>query len=227
MDLPSGAAGAPRPRTAAELQAVIHVERQGRPFLVYRDQDAAQRILPLASDRDALTIGRSPDADLSIAWDAEVSALHAQLHQLAGECTVMDDGLSRNGSYVNGERVDGTRRLRDGDTLRIGRTLVVFRRPQDGARLTTVAPEDERAAPDLSPQQRRVLAALCRPFGEDSGLPTPATNQEIAAELFLTEGAVKVHLRALFQKFGVEGLPQNKKRLALVDRALQNGLPGR
>ena len=34
---------------------------------------------------------------------------------------------------------------------------------------------------------------------------------------------MKTHLRALFEKFGVE-LPQNQKRVALVERALQTGL---
>ena len=32
--------------------------------------------------------------------------------------TVVDDGLSRNGTYVNGERIHGRRRLVDGDTPR-------------------------------------------------------------------------------------------------------------
>ena len=53
---------------------------------------------------------------------------------------------------------------------------------------------------------------------------TPATNQQIADELFLSVQAVKAHLRALFEKFGVEDLPQNSKRAALVERALQSGL---
>jgi DNA-binding NarL/FixJ family response regulator len=35
---------------------------------------------------------------------------------------------------------------------------------------------------------------------------------------------VKTHLRALFEKFGVAELPQNQKRVALVERALQSGL---
>ena len=35
---------------------------------------------------------------------------------------------------------------------------------------------------------------------------------------------MKTHMRALFEKFGVEDLPQNQKRVALVERALQSGL---
>jgi hypothetical protein len=65
-----------------------------------------------------------------------------------------------------------------------------------------------------------VLVALCRPFKETSGYVTPATNQQIAAELFLSVDAVKTHLRALFAKFWVEQLPQNQKRVRLVELAL-------
>jgi DNA-binding NarL/FixJ family response regulator len=36
--------------------------------------------------------------------------------------------------------------------------------------------------------------------------------------------AVKTHMRALFEKFDVQELPQNRKRVAVVERALQTGL---
>ena len=51
-----------------------------------------------------------------------------------------------------------------------------------------------------------------------------ATNQQIAAEVFLSVDRVKAHLRILFEKFGVTELPQNRKRLELVQRALLSGL---
>jgi DNA-binding NarL/FixJ family response regulator len=52
----------------------------------------------------------------------------------------------------------------------------------------------------------------------------PATNQAIAKEVFLSVHAVKSHLRALFQKFGIESLQQNQKRARLAALALQSGL---
>src|ERR1700686_4624199 len=64
----------PHPGTARELQAIIHAEREGMPFLVYRDAGEALRIAPLPT---ALTVGRNPAPNLSIPWDDEVSALHA------------------------------------------------------------------------------------------------------------------------------------------------------
>jgi DNA-binding NarL/FixJ family response regulator len=53
---------------------------------------------------------------------------------------------------------------------------------------------------------------------------SPASNQQIAAELFFSVDTVKAHLRALFAKFGVEDLPQNQKRARLANPALQSGV---
>ena len=69
-----------------------------------------------------------------------------------------------------------------------------------------------------------MLVALCRPFKDDDGFAAPATNQQIAAELFLSVDAVKGHLRTLFAKFGVDELPQMQKRLRLAERAFQTGV---
>jgi pSer/pThr/pTyr-binding forkhead associated (FHA) protein len=152
--------------------------------------------------------------------------VHAELEPSGGVWTLVDDGLSRNGSFVNGERVNGRRRLRDRDMLRFGRTVVLFRAPADagGQQSTMMADEGLLVAARLSDTQRKVLIALCRPFKDGATHATPATNQQIADELFLSVQAVKAHLRALFEKFRVEDLAQNSKRAALVQRALASGL---
>jgi len=217
----------PRQTSARELKAQIEAERGGRPFLVYRDGAGEQRIVVVEEGTTALWVGRGESADLRLDWDGEVSALHAQIEVVRDECTLLDDGLSRNGSFVGEDRVDGRRRLRDGDTLRFGRTTVLFRRSGEDAPEATVAASQVPAAATISPGQRRVLLALCRPFKEESPFATPATNQTIAEELHLSVDAVKTHMRALFAKLEVEDLPQNRKRAALAERALQSGVIGR
>jgi pSer/pThr/pTyr-binding forkhead associated (FHA) protein len=224
MATPPHPVDGPRPVTTAESRAVFHAERDGVPFLVFRDLDGEQQLVRLPPERATLAIGRNSAADVCLAWDDEVSGLHAQLEQVAGEYALVDDGLSRNGSYVNGERVHGRRRLRDDDMLRFGHTVVLFRNPEAAARDVTRVAEKVLTSAELSAQQRKVLVALCRPFRDGIAFSTPPTNQQIADELFLSVDAVKLHLRALFEKFEVEDLPQNKKRLALVERALQSGL---
>jgi DNA-binding CsgD family transcriptional regulator len=213
----------PRARSAPELKAQIEAERLGRPFLVYRSADDEQQLLMIGEEVESLWVGRSASADLNLEWDEEISGLHAQLEMVGLECTLVDDGLSRNGSFVNGERVSGRRRLRDGDTLRFGKTGVIYRAPTESGS-ETVLSGDALTAAGVSPAQKRVLVALCRPFKEGSTFATPATNAQIGEQLHLSVDAVKTHLRALFEKFGVEHLPQNQKRVALVERALQSGL---
>ena len=91
------------------------------------------------------------------------------------------------------------------------------------ATVTSVGPH---VAELLTPAQRRVLIALCRPF-KDSTYSTPATNQQIADELVVSVDAVKSNLRALFAAFGVDDLPQNQKRASLALQALRTGVVSR
>ena len=58
--------------------------------------------------------------------------MHAELERVGESWAVADDGLSRNGSYVNGKRVRGRQRLEEGDELRLGGTRMVFRSPEVG-----------------------------------------------------------------------------------------------
>jgi hypothetical protein len=136
----------------------------------------------------------------------------------------MDDGLSHNGTWVNGERLTGRRRLADGDTITVGASLVVFRAPPGSSVSSgTLSAAGPHIGELLTPAQRRVLIALCRPF-KDSHYATPATNQRIADELVVSVDTVKGTLRALFEAFGVEDLPQNEKRASLALQALRTGV---
>lgn len=207
--------------SAVEVQALLRATRDGNPFLFLRDDDGHQLILALHGER--MILGRAPGSDIEIAWDSRVSGIHAQLERRARQWLVEDDGLSRNGTWVNGERVPGQRILRDGDLIRVGETLIGFRDPEP-QRLPGTMGVSAVAPPSVSDAQRRVLVALCRPYAGAPRFATPASNQQIARELFLSVDAVKSHLRVLFSRFGLEGVPQNEKRAQLVERALSSGL---
>jgi len=213
----------PKAVTGGELKAQLEAEREGRPFLVHRDAEGVQRIVSVDPDRKELWIGRDSSADICLDWDREVSNLHAQLEFVGEQCTLVDDGLSTNGSFVNEERIGGRRRLEDGDIVRVGRSRILFRTP-GASHESTVLSADAIGAAGVSPAQKRVLVALCRPFKDGAAFATPAGNQEIAAELHLSVDAVRTHLRALFEKFELGEVPQNQKRVTLVQRALQSGL---
>jgi pSer/pThr/pTyr-binding forkhead associated (FHA) protein len=205
-----------------ELKQQLEAERRGFPFVVYRDADGQQQIIELG-DRERLTVGRSAASDLCLAWDGDVSRVHAAFERIGDQWTLVDDGVSRNGSFVNSERIQGRRRLADSDRVRFGKTILIFRAPVGGRGETTLESDDVVAAAKLTEAQRRVLIALARPYADGRTFATPAGNQAIAKDLYLSIAGVKTHLRTLFEKFGVEDLPQNQKRARLVELALQSG----
>jgi hypothetical protein len=137
---------------------------------------------------------------------------------------VSDDGLSRNGTFVNGVRIAGRRRLADGDVLRFGTTLVEFRCPNEGSTAATSAAGYLPTLDTLSDTQRRILISLCRPYKTGGRFATPASNNEIAGDVFLSVDAVKTHLGTLFKRFEIADLPQNQKRARLVECSFQWGL---
>jgi len=150
----------PHASSPAELKARLEAERRGTPFLLYRDAEGRQHIAELGADVAGLTIGRRPDSDIALAWDAEVSRVHAELERVGRDWALIDDGLSRNGSYVNGERVPGRRRLRDGDRLCFGETPVLFRAPAGEGSMSTAIVGLAHEAVSLTDVQRKILVAL-------------------------------------------------------------------
>jgi pSer/pThr/pTyr-binding forkhead associated (FHA) protein len=211
-------------QSVSELKARIEAERTGRPFLLYRDGSDQQQLFSFEPGLTQASVGRRRSSDLVLDWDDQVSRLHAQFERVEEDWTVVDDGLSRNGTFVNGERLNGRRRLTDGDSVRFGATTMTFRSPRVEDQAGTAVASQIPTAVDLSTTQRRVLVELCRPYKDGTAFATPATNQQIADELFLSVDAVKTHLRVLFAKFGIEQLPQNQKRIRLVERAFYSGV---
>lgn len=212
-------------QSAAELKRQIELERAGAPFLVLRLERGEQLLVPL-DGRTGLTIGRGEEVDLDVEGDDGVSRLHAELEFVGGAWLVIDDGLSTNGTFVEGKRVASRRRLDDRELIMVGGSGILFRDPAASAGEgpgPTVAAADTTTVQALTETQRSVLVALCRPFAAGDSFATPATNREIAEAVFLSVDAVKGHLRVLFDRFGLAELPQNEKRARLAEQALRSG----
>lgn len=205
----------------AELKARLDAERRGTPFLVFRDDREHQRIVELTSAHSPLSLGRQPASDVALTWDDEVSRAHADVECIGAVWTLVDDGRSRNGSFVNGDRVHGRRALRSGDVLAVGRTTLTYVAPLGGGDGST-AVGTRAAAPATSAAQHRVLVALCRPLAA-ARFASPPSNRELAVELCLSVETVKFHLHALFELFGIAAMPQHHKRAALARLALEQG----
>jgi DNA-binding transcriptional ArsR family regulator len=177
----------------------------------------AQRLAPLEGDR--VTLGAGAGCDLVLAGDPSVSRLHAAVASYGGEWCLRDLG-SRNGTWVNGERVWHERPLRHGDRIGLGRSTLVFRAVGPAAG----EPETEPAAPapELTRREREVLVALCRRAAGGDVFSAPATVREIAAALVVTEAAVRQHLSRLYGKFGIDG-DGDGRRLSLANEAIKRG----
>jgi hypothetical protein len=205
-----------------ELQRVLEALRSGS-ILHFRSDEGELEIVEL-SGQSELVIGRQATCSVPLTWDASVSRVHAVLHPLGSEWAIEDDGLSRNGTYVNGDRVTRARRLANGDAIRIGATVLTYRTPR-----YTVEGQTQTMAADTGPialteAQRRVLEALCRPMRDPSPHALPATNRQIAEELYLSVETVKSHMRVLGRQLGVDQLPQSQRRYVMAQTAMRLGL---
>lgn len=190
----------------------------GMPAFLEVFQTAGRELRALEDAR--VTIGKAEGNDVLVE-DAAVSRLHAALEPYGATWCVRDLG-SRNGTFVNGERVIAERALHHGDEIRIGATRLVFRASEVPSHDLTAAVE---SSPDLTRREHDVLVALCAPLFKGAMFSRPATIREIAAALFLTEGAIKQHLSRLYDKFRIEG-GGDPRPVQLANEAVRRGAVG-
>jgi pSer/pThr/pTyr-binding forkhead associated (FHA) protein len=169
-------------------------------------------------EADRTTIGNATQNDISLAEDTTASRLHAVLERFPAGWCVTDLGSS-NGTWVNGERIWSSRRLRHADEIRIGQTRLIFRDPADAAVRVT---EAESGPPSLTTRERDVLIALCRPLLDRDMFTEPSTTRTIAEELVITQAAVKQHLVNLYDKFGIAA-GDSHRRASLANEAIKRG----
>ncbi|MBA2637095.1 MAG: FHA domain-containing protein [Solirubrobacterales bacterium] len=196
-------------------------------ILRYVDPTGAERDFALPPGRGTVTVGRRREADLSLPWDPAVSRLHVELIERAGEWIIADEGVSQNGTFVNGIRLEGRRRLHDGDLITVGETNLTFCAPATtDSGITLASPDALAPVVTFSEQQRRVLTALCAPLlGDGDGL-SPATDGEVATTLELPPRVVVTELDQLARMFGYDDLPQAEARAETALVALRSGIVG-
>ena len=114
-------------RADALLHDRIEAERRGRAYLIFHDSAGKRHAVDLDVE-SATTVGRLEENDVALAWDTKVSRRHAELRRLPEGWALVDEGSS-NGSCINGEPMRGRHQLRDGDVLRFGDTVILFRAP--------------------------------------------------------------------------------------------------
>jgi FHA domain-containing protein len=166
-------------------------------------------------DAERVTVGTLESNDLVVDADG-VSRVHAVLERFGDTWCVRDLG-SRNGTYVNGDRILGDRTLHAGDEISLGRLRLKFHGPARGTETAAIA-----QAPPLTARERDVLMALCRPLLTGDAFTEPASIKAIAGELVVSEAAVKQHLSRLYDKFDVP-TGDERRRVRLANAAVGRG----
>jgi len=173
------------------------------------------RVVPLVAQE--LSIGRAADNDLALTTDVSASRVHAAIRLLGGAWCVRDLG-SANGTFVNGQRLQGEKVLEPGDEITVGKSTLVLRssaKPADDATIGGVV------SPELTRREKDVLVALCRPAMVSDLFTEPASVREIAEALVITEAAVKQHLGHLYEKFDI--FDGDRRRTRLANEAFRRG----
>ena len=163
------------------------------------------------------TIGKGAENDI-VLDDSTVSRLHAMCERFPAGWCITDLGSS-NGTFLNGERIWTHQRLRHGDEVRIGANRLVFR---DASQLGQTDTQSADDCPALTPRERDVLVVLCRPLLARDLFTEPASIKQLAAELVVSEAAVKQHLTNLYAKFEI-GAERSHRRTRLANEAIQRG----
>jgi hypothetical protein len=172
--------------------------------------------IPLRGEK--VTIGQASTNDVPLAFDRTASRVHCVIEPVASRWCVRDLS-SRNGTFVNGERIWGEQPLRGGDEIRVGTVRFVVRLEDAGAHVDeTVGAE---TGPALTRREREVLIALCSPMFSGDVFREPASTRQIASDLVVTEAAVKQHLSRLYDKFGI--FEQEGRRARLANEAIRRG----
>jgi len=183
---------------------------------------SGRELIPLEGLR--MTLGKASTNAVSLEHDETVSRLHAVLENLGFAWSIRDLG-SRNGTYLNGERITAERVLRSGDEVRVGKTRLLFWEVRDSGEgkldEETMTAQPMELPPRLTPRELDVLVVLCRPLVSDDAFPELPSVRRMAGELFVTEAAVKQHLQNLYDKFSIPA--EGDRRVRLANEALRRG----
>ena len=175
----------------------------------------------MALGAERTIVGRDPEAAVQIE-DEAVSWNHLEIENRGGVLMATDLD-SRNGTALNGEPLDRPRRLRDGDTLIVGRYRLEVSDPVPGRAGGTVAATASGVS--LTEEERATAMALVAPYrAEGAFAGRPATRAELADALHISERTAQRRLDALATKLSVPGEAGRDRPRQIAARVIELGL---
>jgi DNA-binding response OmpR family regulator len=153
-------------------------------LLIWREGDLIKDQWILQDTESEITVGRSTDCVVSIPvrW---ISRKHAILHRQGGQF-ILEDAGSKNGVFVNGQRIIKPRPLADGDVIQLA----------PGLELLYVDSEATAPLPGQRGLGLYVDQAERQVYVHGQLLSPPLSNQQYQLLVLLAENPGKVYSRA-------------------------------
>lgn len=136
----------------------MHLSDTDTPRLAIHSQGKTWEI-PLTDE--AMLIGRDDRAAIHIP-DKHLDKQHARVERRGGDFYVSDLG-SKEGTWIGLERIEGRRKLRDGEMIRVADTLLAFKQGQSSEEATLV----HRAVGDIVRRGLRPVVVIPGFMGSD------------------------------------------------------------
>ena len=148
---------------------------------------------------EPLTIGRSREADIPL-LDDKVSRAHCGIRLSDGEF-YLKALKSRNGVFVNGQRVDDTAKLKPGDRIQIGSTVFVLETAtvaEDSAKGIDAVKDAMADGKGYTTILKEIVEDIAPPAAEAAAAPAPAAEENPAAPhaVHIKHPAIKISASA-------------------------------
>jgi predicted component of type VI protein secretion system len=140
---------------------------------------------------EPISIGRSREADIPL-LDDKVSRVHCGIRLSDGEF-YLKDLKARNGTFVNGQRVEDTIKLKAGDRIQIGSTIFVLEAAstqQDSAKALGKMKDEMDDGKGYSTILKEIVEDLAPP--EPVSAPAPAEKPAGRPAIKITHPAIKI-----------------------------------
>ena len=187
-------------------------------FCVITHGGVVQRIDEVESGTSL--IGRCDDSVLLLV-DPFVSREHARLSWSGQVASILDLG-SRNGTFVNGQRILGEEVLSDGTKITIGPyelmiCFSIFKAIWQSFNLDDSTRSDEAGAIDAAEKRPQLLALTPGQRRVYDGFMESLSEKEVAARLKISIHTVHTHAKAIYKALAVSSRPELVRRPAPLD----------